>query len=76
MIIHLIYSPGHHVVFLALYLSCDGSIEYVFNMLQTRLQSDYIGADDKFALINKINQIIRTIPSFKQYFLHFGFPLN
>jgi hypothetical protein len=76
MIIHLIYSHGHRVVFRAPYWSCDGSIDYVFNTLQTRLQSDYIGVDDKFALVNKINQIIGSIPSFKQYFLHVGFPDN
>jgi hypothetical protein len=60
MIIHFIYSRGHRVVFRAPYWSCDGSIEYVFNTLQTRLQSDHIGVDDEFA----------------QYFLHVGFPDN
>jgi hypothetical protein len=73
MIIHLLYSRGHCVVFQAPYWSCDGSIEYIFNTLQTRLQSGYIGADEKIALVNKINQIIGSIPSFKQYFLHVGF---
>jgi hypothetical protein len=76
MIIHLIYSHGHHVVFCAPYWSCDGSIEYVFNTLQTRLQSDHIDVDDKFALVNKIYNIIGSISSFKQYFLHVGFPDN
>jgi hypothetical protein len=37
MIIHLIYSHGYCVVFIAPYKSCDGSIEYVFSTLQTRL---------------------------------------
>jgi hypothetical protein len=76
MIIHLIYSRSHRVVFRAPYWSWDGSIEYVFNTLQTRLQSDHIGVDDEFALVNKINNIIGLIPSFKQYFLHAGFPDN
>jgi hypothetical protein len=76
VIIHLIYSHGHCVVFRAPYWSCDGSIEYVFNTLQTKLQSDHIGVDDEFALLNKINNIIGSIPSFKQYFLHIGFPDN
>jgi hypothetical protein len=76
MIIHLIYSRCHCVVFHAPYWSYDSSIEYVFNTLQTRLQSDHIGVDDKFALVNKINNIIGLIPSFKQYFLHIGFPDN
>jgi hypothetical protein len=73
MIIHFIYSHCHCVVFCAPYWSCDGSIEYVFNTLQTRLQSDHIGVDDKFALVNNINQIIGLILSFKHYFLHIGF---
>ena len=76
MIIHLIYSRGHRVLFHALYWSCNGSIEYVFDTLQTRLQLDHICVDDEFALVNKINNIIRSIPSFKQYFLHVGFPDN
>jgi hypothetical protein len=76
MILHFIYSCGHCAVFHAPYWSYDGSIEYVFKTLQTRLQSDHIGVDDKFALANKINRIIGSIPSFKQYFLHVGFPDN
>jgi hypothetical protein len=76
MIIHLIYSRGHHVVFCAPYWSCDGSIEYDFNTLQTRLQLDHIGVDDEFALVNKINQIIRSIPTFNQYLLYVGIPNN
>jgi hypothetical protein len=76
MIIHLIYFRGHCVVFRAPYWSCDGSIEYVFNTLQTKLQLDHIGVDDEFALVNKINNIIVSIPSFKPYFLHVGFPDN
>jgi hypothetical protein len=77
MIIHLIYSRGHCVVFCAPYWSsCDGFIENVFNTLQTRLQSDHIGDDDEFSLVIKINNIIGSIPSFKQYFLHIGFPDN
>jgi hypothetical protein len=37
---NLIYARGHLVVFQASYWSCDGAIEYIFNMLQTRLQME------------------------------------
>jgi hypothetical protein len=43
---NLIYARGHHVVFQAQYWSCDGAIEYVFNMLQTRLQIEINGVDE------------------------------
>ncbi len=73
VMINLIYSHGHCVVFRAPYWYCDGSIEYVFNTLQTRLQLDHIGVDEEFALVNRINNIIGSFPSFEQYFLHVDF---
>ena len=76
IIINLIYTRGHRVVFRAPYWSCDGPIEYVFNTLQTRLSSDFIGVDNELALCNKIDTIIGSIPSYKKYFLHVGFPDN
>jgi len=76
IIINLIYTRGHRVVFRAPYWSCDGPIEYVFNTLQTRLSSDFIGVDNELALSNKIDTIIGSIPSYKKYFLHVGFPDN
>jgi hypothetical protein len=63
-------------VFRAPYWSCDGAIEYVFNTLQTRLQIDQIGVENEYGLVNKINNIIGSIPSFKRYFIHVGFPDN
>ena len=68
---NLIYACGHWVVFRALYWSCDGAIEYVFNRLQTPLQMGINGVDTVFQLVNKI---IGGMPSFKRYFLHAGFP--
>ena len=56
--------------------SSDGAIEYVFNTLQTRLQMDVNGVDTVFDLVNKINNIIGGMPSFKRYFLHVGFNDN
>ncbi len=73
---NLIYGRGHRVVFCAPYWSCDGSIEYVFNTVQTRLQMDVHGVDTVFDLVNKINTIVGNMPSFKRYFIHVGFPDN
>ena len=70
---NLIYGRGHHAVFSAPYWSCDGSIEYVFNTVQTRLQMDVHGVDTVFDLVNKINTIVGNMPSFKHYFMHVGF---
>ncbi len=75
MIIHLIYSRAHCVVFRAPYWSCDSSLEYVFNTLQTGLQLDHIGVDDKFALINKINSIIGSIPLLNNTFFTLDFQI-
>jgi hypothetical protein len=72
---NLIYGCGHRYVFCAPYWSCDGSIEYVFNTVQTRLQMDVHGMDTVFDLINK-NTIVGNMPSFKRYFIHVGFPDN
>ena len=60
-------------VFRAPYWSCDGSIGYVFNTVQTRLQMDVYGMDTMFDLVNKINTIVGNMPSFKRYFIHVGF---
>jgi hypothetical protein len=76
VILNLIYFRGHRIVFRAPYWSCDGAIEYVFNTLQTRLQIDQIGVENEYGLVNKINNIIGSIPSFKRYFIHVGFPDN
>ena len=52
----LIYARGHRVEFRVPYWSCDGAIEFVFNMLQMRLQMK----------INGVDVIIRGMPSFKR----------
>jgi hypothetical protein len=76
MIITMIMNAGHRIAFRAPYWSCDGAIEYVFNTIQTSLQMETEGADDVFGLVNKLNNIIGAIPSFKRYFIHVGFPNN
>jgi hypothetical protein len=73
---NLIYGRGHRVVFCAPYWFCIGSIEYVFNTVQTRLQMDVHWVDTVFDLVNKINTIVGNMPSFKRYFFHVGFPDN
>jgi hypothetical protein len=73
---NLIYAREHHVIFWVPYWSCDGAIEYVFNMLQMHLQIKINVVDNVFQLVNKINVIIGGMPSFKRYFLHVDFPDN
>ncbi len=76
-VIHnLIANHGHRVVFHAPYWSCDGAIKYVFNTIQTRFQMDVQGVENVLKLIGKIGGIIRDMPSFKNYFIHVGFPDN
>ena len=76
IILNLIFNSGHRVVFRALYWSCDGPIEYVFNTIGTRLQMDPNGVSTVDQLVNKINNIIEGFTSFKRYFIHCGFPDN
>jgi hypothetical protein len=73
MIINMIHSRDHRVVYHAPYWSCDGAIEYVFNTLQTNLQVDVNGVGTVYQLMNKINTIIANMPQFKPYFIHVGF---
>ena len=75
-VLHLIVERGHRVVFWAPYWSCDGAIEYVFNTLQTRMQMDVHGVKNVLELVGKIGGIIGDMLSFKNYFIHVGFPDN
>ena len=75
-VLHLIVERGHRVVFWAPYWSCDGAIEYVFNTLQTRMQMDVHGVKNVLELVGKIGGIIGGMLSFKNYFIHVGFPDN
>jgi len=77
LILHLIYTRGHRVVFRAPYWSCDGAIEYVFNTIHTLLEvDDGTRIEDVNFLVNRINLIIGSMPSFRRYFLNVGFPDN
>ena len=72
-VIALIHAYGHGVVYRAPYWAVDGSIEFVFNTIQTlvrgRLYEIYTGED----LIQVIFQTIQGINTFSPYFIHVGF---
>lgn len=74
LILNMIHAAGHNYVFRAPYWPVDGAVEYVFNTVQTRLQSYFNQLTNMEALRNRINLIIGTIPSFYKYFVHVGFP--
>ena len=74
LILNLIHNSGHRFVFRAPYWPVDGAVEYVFNMVQTRLEVYFNRLATIPALRNRIYLIISTIPSFYKYFRHVGFP--
>jgi hypothetical protein len=77
IIVDLIESNGHKVVYRAPYWSCDGAIEYVFNTIHTYLEmDDELVMESIDDLVNNINLIIGGMPSFRRYFLHVCFPDN
>ena len=63
-------------MFRAPYWSCDGTIEYVFNTIQTWFQMDVHGVENVFEHVGKIGGIIGDMPSFKNYFIHVVFSDN
>ena len=76
IILNLIHTKGHRVVFRAPYWSCDGPIEYVFNKIQTDLQGPFGDIDTVGDLENRIDVIIGGIQSYREYFLSVGFKDN
>jgi hypothetical protein len=76
IVTNLIHSYGHQIVYRTPYRLCDEAIEYVFNMIQTKLQMDPEAVDSIHELVNKINGIMGDMTSFKPYFLHVHFPDN
>ena len=76
IILNLICTSGHWVVFCAPYWSCDGPIEYVFNKIQTDLQGPFGDIDTVGDLENRIDVIIGGIQSYREYFLSVGFKDN
>ncbi len=57
-------------------LQCPHRLSTFFNTLQTRLQMDVHGVENVLALVGKIAGIIGDMSSFKNYFIHGGFPDN
>jgi len=54
IVLNLIHTNGHRIVYRAPYWSCDGAIEYIFNTIQTKLQMDTEWVDSIHGLVNKI----------------------
>jgi hypothetical protein len=59
----------HRVFFCAPYWSCDGAVEYAFNIIQTKLQMDLYRVDSVFVLVNKMHTIVGKMQSFTRYFI-------
>ena len=75
LVLHSILNAGHRYAFRAPYWLVDGSIEYVFNTIQTHLQVFCHRLHTMEDLENRINLIIGSIRSFHRYFTHVGFPV-
>ncbi len=73
---NLIHLYGHQIVYCTPYWPCDGTIEYIYNIIQTKLQMDPEAVDGIHGLVNKINGIVVDMTLFKPYFLHVHFPDN
>ena len=69
----LIFNAGHQIVFRAPYHPVDGTIEYIFNVIQCalRIQLHVIHDNDDFA--RELTNIITNIPGFSPFFEHVGF---
>ena len=74
LIENIIEDARHRVVYRAPYWSVDGAIEYVFNTIHTKLQQQYQQINNMDELTNQVNHIIGGFQSFKEYFVHVGFP--
>ena len=69
----LIFNAGHRIVFRAPYHPVDGTIEYIFNVVQCALcirLRDIKTTDD---YIRHLRQIITNMPAFSPFFEHVGF---
>jgi hypothetical protein len=69
----LIRTYGHGVVYRAPYWAVDGSIEYVFNSLQTLLRSQLYNIANENELIAAIYRSIQSMNDFGGYFRNVGF---
>ncbi len=64
-------------MFHALYWSCDGAIEYIFNKIHGFLLYDYPGCEGLDNLENVIENIIQTkFGGFSEYFARVGFDVD
>jgi hypothetical protein len=72
-VITLIHTYGHGVVFRAPYWAVDGSIEFVFNTIQTLLRSKLSEINNDNDLLQAIHQTIQGKVDFGPYFRKVGF---
>jgi hypothetical protein len=70
IVMNLIHSYEHQIVYRAPYWSCDGAIENAFNTIQTKLQMDPEAFDSIHGLVNKINSIVGDMTPFKPYIFY------
>lgn len=73
MVLALVRSYGHHVIFRAPYHAIDGPIEYVFNTIECVLSDRMFQIRNLQQLETNLRAVIRAIPSFEQYFTHCGY---
>lgn len=73
VITSLIYNSGHRLVYRAPYYAVDGPIEYIFNTIQAALTWQLGNINNTDELIQAVRDIIASIPSFREYFVHVGF---
>ena len=68
----LIFNAGHRIVFRAPYHPVDGTIEYIFNVVQCALCIRLRGIKNTDDYIRHLRQIITNMPAFSPYFEHVG----
>ena len=73
MIEAMILGAGHKIVYRAPYYAVDGAIEYVFNTMQSLVQTFHYDIDNLDDLEQKIQDIVASFQSFREYFVHVGF---
>ena len=75
-ILGMIIDAGHRILFRAPYYPVDGPIEYVFNTIQNMLCIFMHEVNDMETLRIKIENIIGSLGTFRNYFIHCGFDYN
>jgi transposase len=69
---HLLHRNGHRMIYRPPYNPREGPIEYIFNRLQHELTIRLHEINNAVDLQRAIEDIVRNIPSFQNYFEHCG----